>query len=753
MEKNIESWCAKHRTSLVSVLLWLVLCICFFSPAVFNNKVIAPMDCLECYFRPFADTPLEETHNHFVSDGVSQYLPYKWAIKNSYKEDGYIGWDPLTFNGRPILNNTMASPGDPWNLMYAILPFWTAWDWGIISQFFIAGCGMLLLLRFYKMPIWVALLAAVSFSFYSQYVLWMYHKWLGAMVWSPFLVWALLKYRNRLINFPAIIFLALLWRTGSLQSCTFGFLVVSFVWLAELWENWCSGFSFRSSARLTLSYFLIGVAGALLTLDVFVDTIPLLGGCKDMGFLWGFSNIFTVITLLFPTTLGIPETLDIAKVFDFSLFDIKFGGGVVFILAVIACFNGRAPKVAKVLFIASFVAACTPLVTYIYSRSTIIMALGMSWLAAWQLYDFSQVRFNSVVWRRIMYALATVLVIWLVASVTISVLREELYLLLADMMRAATGIERQGRMAWQELRVGRFLSQILIWNWRNLLLITCLLLGLYCCSNIRPGRRNSPWMAAVVLLSFAELVVFSSTWITYSSKPDSASLYKSPNWMPELKEHVKDGSVVAFSPTADVQFLLENTLSAYGIRLAFGYETFVPPCITPLKWESSRRNSCVIRPLRYDDVETEDFAMAGISHVMSDIRWGDVPLPGWKLVMQEKDFKLYANPDFKGRYFLDENMPVKANWRTCNRVNLTIPAHSRSLTVLESFHSGWKAYAREKELPIVPTERGGMYITLPESEGEYELLMEFHMPYRYWYYSIMIAVFLVLGFVHFKQNK
>ncbi len=752
MMQYLENWCAKHRSSFVSVFLWLVLCVCFFSPAVFNNKVIAPMDCLECYFRPFADAPIEETHNHFVSDGVSQYLPYKWAIKKSFQEDGYVGWDPLTFNGRPIANNTMASPGDPWNLMYAILPFWSAWDWGIISQFFIAGCGMILLMRFYKMPIWAVLLAAVSFSLYSQYVLWMYHKWLGAMIWSPFLVWALLKYRNRLLNFPAIIFLALLWRTGSLQSCTFGFLIVAFVWLAELWENISSGFSVKFGARLSLSYLIVGIAAALLTLDVFVDTFPLLGGCKDMGFFWGFSNILTAVTLLFPTSLGIPETLDIAKAFGFSLFDIKFGGGVVFILALIACFNGRAPRVAKVLFIASFVAACTPLVTYIYSRSTIIMALGMSWLAAWQLYDFTQVRFNSAYWCRIVYALVAVLVLWLVASCAIIGFKEELYQILIDMMRAASGVARQGRLAWQELRVERFLSQILIWNWRNLLLIICLLLGLYCCSNIRPGRRNSPWMAAVVLLTYVELVLFSSTWITYSRKPESGLLFNAPAWMPELREHVKDGSLVAFSPTEDVQFLLENTLSAYGIRMAFGYETFIPPSIAPLRWDSSQSHSCVIRPLRYDNAETEDFALAGISHVMSDVRWGDVPLPGWKLVMQEKDFKLYANPDFKGRYFLDENMPVKANWRTCNRINLTIPAHSRSLTVLESFHSGWKAYAGEKELPIVPTERGGMQIALPTSESEYELLLEFHMLYRFWCYSIMIAVCLILGLIHLKQK-
>ena len=738
---------------LIALGMWLFLCCGYFYPAVVGGKVIAPLDCLDSFFRPFATQPLENVHNHFVSDGVSQYLPYKWAIKTSCEEDGYVGWDPYTFNGRPISNNTMASPGDPWNMVYAVLPFWTAWNWGIIVQFLIAGCGMILLLRHYKLPIWAVLLAAISFSFYSQYVLWMYHKWLGAMIWSPYLVWALLKYRNVIVNIPAIIFMALLWRTGSLQTCLFGFLLVSFVWCAVIWKKNEGEYSWKECLRVTGSYLLTGSVGALLSLDVFVDTLANVGGCKDMGFSWGVNNIPTFVTLLFPTVLGVPETLDIAKVLRLDLFDIKFGGGVVFLLSVIACFNSRAPRVAKILFLLSIVAVCTPLLAYIYSRSTLIMSLGMSWLAAWQLYDLTRVRFKSAHWNRIIYALVSVSLLWLLASVAVVCFKELLAQQLTDVMNSAAATSRPGRIAWQELRVERFLSQILIWNWRNAILLVCLFLGVWFCRKIKPGQNNSYWMAGVTLTTFVELFVFSGVWVTYSQKPESAHLYATPDWVEELSSHVGDGSVAVFSPSADNDFLCENHLASYGIRMAFGYETFIPECMAPLNWTSTQLNSCVIRPMYCDQCDPDDYALAGISHILSYTRWNDVPVSGWNLVMTGNEFKVYANPKYRGRYLLDEGRAIKENWRTSNRINLTIPAHSGKLMVLESYHQGWSAVANGENLLITPTERGGMLIELPESERDYELLLEFRMPYRMWYYSIMSLTACVLLLIFIKQKK
>lgn len=742
MKNEIACRVCTPKSLVACLLIWLGLVSLFFSPAVFGNKVIAPMDCLECVFRPFADRPIENVHNHFVTDGISQYIPYKWAIKKSIEEDGYMGWNPYTFNGSPGPDNTMTSPGDLNNLLYGVLPFWTAWNLGVLLQFFIAGCGMILLLRHYKIPMWGILLAAISFAFYSQFVLWIYHKWVGAMIWSPFLVWAFLRNRSKgyLINVPAIIFMALIWRGGHLQSCLFAFCLVACMWLDEIWKKNGVWLNRKQFFRITFSYLLVGVLGALLSLDVFVDTLPRMSGCKSMPFVWGVNNMPSFTTLLFPHVMGIPETLDLNKGFGLDLFDIKYGGGIVFILALIGCFNPRAPRTAKILFWMSALLVCTPLITYLYSRSTVIMGLGMAWLAAWQVYDFTKVQYSPVYWKRIAYILIGILLLWCVVSVVIDCFHESISELLKRIMNSeSVGYRRAGRGVWNELRVERFLSQILIWDWRNLVFSVSLILGVTFCYRIKVGSRKNPlWMMGLALLTFIDMLTFSGVWITYSEVPTSSYLYREPVWMSSLKREVRDGSVAVHNPVNDRDFLCLNHLSTYNVRLADGYETFRPEFLQP-----HERNR----------FETMDYAQAGISHILSDTKWKETSFPGWKLVMTEKDFKLYANPDYKGRYILDGKHYIKENWRTCNRIHLSIPAGAQSLTILESYHKGWRAYKGESELPIERTDRGGMFIHLPSSSQGDDVLLEFHMPYREVYYPIMVVTALGLLVVAFRQRR
>lgn len=730
------------KVVLAGTLVWAALVALFFAPSVFGDKVLAPMDCLECLIRPYADKPVDEIHNHFVSDGITQYLPYDWAMYKSWTEDGYMGWNPYTHNGCAMPENTMACPGDYRHWLYAVMPFWEAWNLGIISQFFLAGIGMLLLLRYHKVSIWAALLAAVSFAFYSQFVVWIYHRWLsGAMIWTPFLVWALLKYKRYIVNVPAIVFMALMWRGGHLQACCFAFMVVVCMWLVEIWKKDTPGVSWRHIFRVTASFFLTGLLGAVLSMDVFVEVLARMGGCKNMPFVPGINNMPVFLTLLFPNIMGTPGTMDVAKIFSLDLFDIKFGGAVVCILALIACFNARAPRAAKALFIISAVAACTPLLTYIYSRSTIIMGMGMAWLAAWQLNDFTRTEFQSRNWKRISWFLFGVMGVWLLASVMIVVWRDSLESICNQMVigRDAERSGPEGRIAWQQLRISRFLNQILIWDWQNLLISGAMFLGIFCCSRIKVGgRRNAAWMLGVVVLTFVELFTFSQSWITYAEKPESPYLYKEPSWMGELKKHAQDGSVQVFNTVMDRDFLGKNHLSSYDVRQPDGYETFQPK---------------YLRPLNETAQEPEDFAQAGISHIFADAKWVDVSIPGWNVVMSGKDFKLFENPAYKGRYLLNGTTACKPDWRTCNRIHLTIPSHAESLCVVESYHKGWKACIDGQEIAITPTERGGMYLQLPPSDQTRELLLQFRMPYRMIYYPIMALCALSLLIVAIVQRR
>ncbi|MCQ5042108.1 hypothetical protein, partial [Akkermansia muciniphila] len=62
----------------------------------------------------------------------------------------------------------MLSRGDWHHWLFGLLPFWTAWDAGILLQFIIAGLGMIILLKYREIPIPNVLLRDVSFSFNSQ---------------------------------------------------------------------------------------------------------------------------------------------------------------------------------------------------------------------------------------------------------------------------------------------------------------------------------------------------------------------------------------------------------------------------------------------------------------------------------------------------------------------------------------------------------------------------------------------------------
>ena len=57
----------------------------------------------------------------------------------------------------------MLCPGDWHHVLYFFLPFWTAWDPGIILQFFLAGLGMIVFLRSRQVPAPYCLLA-VSYT-------------------------------------------------------------------------------------------------------------------------------------------------------------------------------------------------------------------------------------------------------------------------------------------------------------------------------------------------------------------------------------------------------------------------------------------------------------------------------------------------------------------------------------------------------------------------------------------------------------
>jgi hypothetical protein len=724
--KNTDS--LSRRSFWLCCLLWTAMVAVFFAPAIFGGKVLAPMDIMECLISPYATQPMENVHNHFTVDAISQYLPYNYSVAESFRQDGYMGWNPYAHNGTPIAENTMLCPGDWHHALYFFLPFWTAWDTGIILQFFIAGLGMIAFLRNRKVPAPYCLLGAAGYGFYSQFVMWIYHRWvLGTMCWAPWILWALMRNREkRIIDLPSILFIALGFRGGHLQACLFIVLLTGCVWLADWWSS-PSRWNLKTLWRVSLPYLVSGIGGALLSIDVLAQTIPpLMAGVKELP---------SLVTVLFPTLLGVPETIDLFKLMGQDLFDLKFTGGVIFVLSVLGLFNRKAPLTAKFLMVISLALVFTPLITYFYSRSTAVYALGASWLAAWQLHALTQEPARTV-WKKIFIALGVLTLGWLLCSVLIQIFHQDLLSMLQRNLLSRLSAAETGRENWYLLRTERLLEQSCIWYPRTLALLALLWGGLWAASRIHVRARHKLLLASLVILcSLGELLLVQATWVQYADKPESAGLYKEPEWMPRLKQQVGDGSVSFYSTQGDKDYLHANHLSTFGIKLAEGYETVAP-----------RR----LHSLQDKLAHPEAAARAGISHIIVNPRHSLPQTKGWDLVENNSRYILLANPDYKGRYFAanhatGESAPVQPGRITYNQMDFTVPPGTTALDVLESYSDGWTARINGgKPVPVECTENYGITVPLAATDTPAHVLLQYRDHRQDTYYGIILATLLLI---------
>ncbi len=137
------------------------------------------------------------------------------------------------------------------------------------------------------------------------------------------------------------------------------------------------------------------------------------------------------------------------------------------------------------------------------------MAFGMSWLAGWQLFDL---RRHPVlpIWRRLAWWGIGILCIWLAVSVAVQCFHEPLLLKLHSFIDGnITTSQQKYRHSWYLLRSERLLDQLMIWDWRNALLILLVSVGGWACSRLNISSRYPKWWAGlVVLCTFGEQIVF-----------------------------------------------------------------------------------------------------------------------------------------------------------------------------------------------------------------------------------------------------
>lgn len=685
----------------------------WFSPVWWGGRQLAPMDILHEMMMPWrGEKTNPRVHNHFVSDGVTQYLPYRMFAERSYREDGFLGWNPYVFGGTPFYADTMATPYD-WTMeLHRWLPFWTAWHWGLAAQLFLAGFGMIVFLRGQGISPPVALTGAIAFAGGTPLIFWLYHRWaLGSFCWMPWLLWALMQWRaGRAAGWWFFcVFLALSYVGGTIQHAIYVTMAVGCVWLAWLVE---SHGDWRAQWKITWQMALGGLLGAglaaysfLPAVIGFLDTVQ--GGYQQRGGI-GYAegplqpwlNAVSYLAYAFPWPLGDPQSLDWWKVLKSDLFNVCFFGFLPTALAFILAWNRRMPLAPRLMVAMGLIVPLTPLVGPLYHRVNLLFFSGGVWLVAVGLQSLA-----PETCRRLARGLAAIFLlasaIWLAASAGITAFRGQLEPMLQKIMEKKAADSQFGVFQeWLRERCTRWFDEFPIWSnasiWPWLLAASALV-----CLYLWHSRRGLfvRWVLAFIVLG--EVTLSAGRWVTFND-PGQFPPYPETPIITQLKAQRNGGRLSLPQGSIASRPFPPNTLMPNGIASLQGYDSIHP------RFSIGERTAETL-----DDGEN---AERGVSLVVFP---GVVP-PGyenWRLIENDGNLRVLASPEIHSRYLAEGSQgtsPCPVDWETPNRRMLHPPEGTTRIRLLENWDPGWKAsQAGGKTLSLARSNNGTIDVILP----------------------------------------
>lgn len=533
----LRPWLLAHVAFFAILAAW-------FSPVWLNGRLLAPMDILDQMFLPWrGGITVPNVHNHFVSDAITQYIPYRWFAHQSLHSDGFVGWNNLNYCGTPQFANTMTTPFD-WTIqLHRWLPFWGAWHLGIFLQFWIAGAGMMIFLRSEKIQPLVGLLGAVCFAANFQFIAWVYHRWaLGSFCWMPLILWSIVRLTRvdwsergvwrRLpratLAAPPLIVMAFF--GGSLQHGVFVVAAVGCVGLAAVLSAerhpraW-----FRCLACFAvIGLVAVGIAWIMLapTIDAFRANQAATNRAQAFGYPGGpMQPIFNLVTypfFAFPWPMGAPQTLDLWKFFRTDLFNLPYIGFLPAVFSIAGLFTKRVPLTPKILMAAGFLIPLTPLVAPLYHRFFLVGILGAVWSACAFLNDLRDDGLDR--WAgKFAAAFGGFTLAWLTASVALVLFRHPISEKLAAAIRRSTIPDNFATFPeWFLGRGERFLSAFPPWSAPSVLpwLLAVSGVGILLAFQ-RRWLRQQALVALTIVLATLELGLLAERWVTFS--PPSTS--------------------------------------------------------------------------------------------------------------------------------------------------------------------------------------------------------------------------------------
>lgn len=711
----------KIRPAMAATLLLLVFIAVLFFPALFQGKLLAPLDITTTLLPPWGDSAHgPKPHNQSPSDAVSQYLPYRLFAEKSLREDGYIGWNPYEMGGYSLAANTMALPGSWPVQLHRWLPFKDAWNLGIMAEFLIAGSGMLIFLRSRKLSWLPCLIGTVAFMLNAQFIVWIYHRWaLGSFCWMPWVCWAFAdgfssKLRSRrTLLLPVFIALALL--GGSLQHLAF--VVFACGCLAA------GSFDFRrpfQNLSLVVGW---GVAMLLAFGIAAFSLVPQISGYLSnlaightrggIGYEDGLSQVFYHALLIpariWPWLAGDPQSMDGFRILKAYYMELNYMGTVPMILGFAGLFIPGLPRAAKWLIAVGLLTPLTPLVGPLYHRVELLFILGAAWMTAEMLQNLSSsvkrsshsssgsfVLLSRLPWswqKILLSAIAGIGFVLLVATCLPSGVRKPFE---EKIVSLAVSKSRESQFGadqeWIRIRALEWTSRFSLLHPRTAWVYGLLVVGgsgLVLASRSHKGQVRAGHLMILGATSL-ELATLFQTWTTFSNPSD---LLPQNAAIETVRSLAGNHRVLQCAPDTGFAsiFATPNLLAAQSIPSIDAYES--------IQYRSTL-------------TATRDFPAElslTLAHVGIAIHPHGKQQPGtevWPVVATIQDYSIRKNPHLFSSVVashealpetppeiltaLTTATPIPASLHTANRWNLEIPAGKNWLRIAQNWHEGWK---------------------------------------------------------------
>lgn len=687
-----------------------------FSPWLISGRNLAPFDIVTEMLLPWRGESLTpKVHNHFVTDAVTQYIPYRMFAERSFREDGFIGWNPNVFSGAAQYANTMGLYFD-WSMqLHRWLDFWQAWHLGLLGQFAIAGWGMLFFLRSLGCSAPISLMGAAAYMLNTQFVVWVYHRWaLSGFCWIPWVLLAISTWqRGAGWRWAALAsaFLAMGFMGGSLQHAAMMVVAVVCLWGGELLDqlpdrrapDWlrCQAFGLLGFAGIGLLS--VALSGWMweATVSAYFENSAAGHERAAIGYPGGvIAPVLQALSLplnLFPTIAGSPQTLDLFKLFKSDVFNAAFFGTIPGLLALTAFFLPRIPAAPKLLIAAGLLIPLSPLVGIFYHRVNVLWIAGGIWAAA-GLLRIASPCFLQLWAKWAIRALVVLGAVWLLASAAIWIQLQPHSEMLAGMVHAQGPRGMFGLFAqWVASRASGLPGFLLIWNPPQILSFVGGIMSLSGLWALAWNRR--PWLAWLLPLGVSmQLLVFWSLWTTWSSESNP---YAKAPLVKEILENKANGRLVTIGYNGQLPTLpfFPNVLDPLDVAFVGGYHSIHP----------NGMNAAL--PL--------DLAFPGVGLALHP---SDFPVPGdWTRVAESGGVVLSAGP----RAHLADNpnsneiIPVKRP--SANRMELEISDSSGGVRIFENFHPGWSAQGPAGQMAKLECAEDGSMLLNASAPGKWIL--------------------------------